>query len=130
MPEFVKPGSSTVPEEPGPYYDGKPLRTVAKQFEDALCPLPGCHQPLYIVYTMSQPVLLSDTAAELGPGDWTQTWYVECENSHRILLPPDTAEDSYTFGRCRCEPDEPEDGCAHSDMARLRQVLDLGHVSP
>lgn len=107
---------------------GEPLRAVADDYLGARCGLPNCGEALHIVWTLGKGIYLSDTVADLGDPrcSHTSTWHVECEGGHTILTPPDTAEDSYTFGECRCEPTDPDAAadCGHGDLDRLRAVLD------
>lgn len=116
---------TATPEKQPP---GEPIRAVGDDYLGARCGLPACGEPLHIVWTLGMGIYLSNTAAELGDPAHahTSTWHVECEGGHTILQPPPTAEDSYTFGACRCEPTDPSaDGdCGHGDLARLRRVLD------
>ena len=108
------------------------IRDGASNYAEARCGLPGCGEPLHIIWTSSRAIYLSDTVAELRDpaACLTDTWHVECEAGHVVLLPPDTAEDSYTFGLCTCNYDYPDpavDGrCEHHDMDRLRAVVMVG----
>lgn len=110
--------------------DTAAVRAHEKPYDVAVCGLPGCGKPLHIVWTMGRTVYLADTAADLADpsGAHTSTWQVECEGGHTILVPIDSAEDSYTFGECNCEPTDPNDDewCGHADMDRLRRVIGEG----
>jgi hypothetical protein len=89
------------------------------------CALPGCGADLHITWTASRAVFLGDTVDDLAAGEHhTATWEVSCDAGHILLLPPDTAADSYIFGECDCDGDEDFFGdCGHNDMARLRRVV-------
>jgi hypothetical protein len=102
----------------------------ASLYAEARCFLPGCGEPLHLVWTATRAVYLSDTDAALRDpaGALSMSWHVECEGGHLVLLPADTADDWYEFaGRCTCNPDYPDEdrerACAHNDMARLRAVV-------
>lgn len=106
------------------------LREGAGHYEEARCSLPGCGEPLHITWTGSRAIYLDDTADMIRDpaGALTTSWQIGCEGGHVILLPPDTAEDSYEFAcLCVCNPDYPdpeaERMCPHNDMDRLRAVL-------
>ena len=110
----------------------EPIRETAGEYEMARCPLPGCGHDLHMVITSDQPLYLSFTAGDLQnpDGGWDSHWEVRCGAGHVVLLPPDTAEDSYTFGCCRCDPGDPmgrADLCGHGDMARLRAIASEAH---
>lgn len=111
----------------GPLEDPDPIMPGVSPNTSARCPLPACGEPLHITWTLGRPVFLDDTAGLLSnPSNaYTSHWTIDCEGGHTILTPPDTAEDTYTFGACRCEPTDPDDGtdCGHGDMPRLRTLL-------
>src|ERR1700689_5936908 len=71
--------------------------------DPARCGLPGCGQPLHIIYTLSMSVLLGASADDLQLNPVvpdTMTWQVECQAGHVILGPLDTAAGGHDFGRC------------------------------
>lgn len=97
------------------------------------CPLPECEAELHITWHASRPIFMDDTAADLSdPREgYTSTWEVGCTQGHVVLLPPDTASDSYTFGACDNCPESPVQDpasaawCGHSDLDRLRRAIGL-----
>jgi hypothetical protein len=104
------------------------LRPGAERYDQALCCLPDCDAPLYFSRMESRAIYLTDTAEDIRSAAHSSSWEVECENGHKILLPPPTAEDDYTFGVCRiadgdgeCDHDPPD--CPRHDLYRLRDVL-------
>lgn len=102
-------------------------------YEQVKCPMPRCGEDLYIEYAASRPVFMGDTAEELAEvgtgGAYSSDWKIGCAAGHVILVPIDTAADSYTFGTTQhCAPPgspEPCDAtwCEHGDMDRLRTIL-------
>jgi hypothetical protein len=108
------------------------LAQTADPYEFARCGLPGmdgpCGADLHIVWTADRSIYLSDTARDIGSPDNAAliTWEVVCEAGHTVLVPPDTAEESYMFGGCNCDPEDgpsPDQFCGHGDLVRLRAVL-------
>ena len=86
-----------------------------------LCKQPGCGEPLYMERTISYGIGASDTVHYLQQGEHTSSWSVGCTAGHVVLLPLDTAGDSYTFAECPVhDDDEHDESC--DDMARLRAV--------
>lgn len=105
----------------------------AEKFADVPCPMPGCEQPLYLIWDLSRGLYAGDLedAAGIPPEDaHVSTWRIECGDGHVVLLP----------GSPWCDCDDPQgDGCGHGpdefdwteehrqfrprDMARLRELL-------
>lgn len=119
------------------------LRDGATGYTPAKCSLPGlkgpCGADLHLIQTLSTPILLASTTDDLADikGAWSETWRVECEAGHTVLVPPDSCEDSYLFGGCRCDPEdgpvpdpEADECCGHGDMARLRAVVLAESAAP
>jgi len=81
------------------------------EYDAIECPIGGCGEHLYMTLMFSTPVLEAFTTAELAdPASCsTQTWEVGCCGGHVLVLPADTAQDDYVFGR------DPE----HLDQTRL-----------
>lgn len=97
----------------------------ADVFTLAKCPLDGCGEELFVVYTICQPLYLGLTTTDLSRPTNDTTWRVECGNGHVLLLPIDSAQEHYEFGSCSCEPGEETDFCQHRDMERLRKLLGI-----
>ena len=78
------------------------------------CPMKGCDEDLYMEVTSCTPIMVGSTVEDLADpaSAWTQTWKVRCVGGHVVVLPVDTAEDSYTFDA------DPE----HADAARLSEL--------
>lgn len=96
--------------------DGANFTTVKPDRPEVQCPMPHCLESLALQY---------DTAYTLGPGDLTnlpggpedahtQTWTIECQGGHVILLPEDTAEDHYDF--------------TAADLVRLKATLRIAEM--
>jgi hypothetical protein len=104
------------------------------RFRSVKCPMPLCGADLYITWHSSRPVWTDDNAADLSDprGGYTSSWEVGCTEGHVVLLPPDTAADSYTFGECdTCDdPHNPDQTnascCGHGDLDRLRTIVEMG----
>ena len=92
-------------------------------YTDALCPMEGCDEPLYITWRMSRPVFQEDTVEDLQDptGAYTAGWQIECEEGHVVLLPvnpPGASRDIERFG------DDEEDTPAElHDMPRLNRLI-------
>lgn len=107
------------------------VRPGARLFAQASCSLPGCGKALHIEHDLSRPVYLSDTAQDLADVTeaYTSSWRVVCEGGHVLLLPVDSAVDTYTFGQCTCDDTADPDGfCGHTDLHRLRVVIGTNPV--
>lgn len=80
-------------------------------YTSARCAMPGCDANLHLIWTMSVPVYLADLRPSAEPPEpvsaYTQTWRVECEEGHVLLLPGDC--------RCPCGNDECN-GCQGYDF--------------
>lgn len=106
-------------------------------YEPVPCPMPLCGEPLHLTYTADQYLYASFTEKELSglvPSDMPG-WEVRCEAGHVVLLPVDDGQDNHTFGICSCDPAEVEehgheDGCAHGDFARLKEVIAMARTCP
>lgn len=125
----------TAPGDPSGAYQafnfGPTVGQSDDKYADATCPLPGCDASLYITWRASRAVYLSDRATDLAnpQNAHTRSWEVGCSQGHVLLLPPDTAVDSYTFGECdNCENSPEPDArnaayCSHGDLARLSALV-------
>lgn len=102
------------------------VRVHPDAYAEATCALPGCGEPLYITWTASRAVYLSDTVTELADpkGAHSTAWQVDCGAGHTVLLPVDDGSDGEPFGACFCEgvPELMAD-CGHNDLVRLRRVV-------
>ena|ERR1700733_4288032 len=112
--------------------DGAQLAPTADPYAAAHCGVPGigapCGADLHIRWTADRLIYLTDSARDIGEpmSAGMVSWEVVCEAGHTVLVPPDTAEESYLFGGCTCDPDDgpsPDQFCGHGDLARLRIVL-------
>lgn len=109
------------------------LRANDEPYSQAVCSLPNCGKALHIAWEASMAIYLNNTAADLAnPANaHSSSWHIECEGGHVLLHPIDSAEDSYTFGECKCDGD-PDltngEWCGHFDMERLRRVIGDGHL--
>lgn len=99
------------------------------------CPMPtgpatACTKDVHLVWTMSMGLNLSDVMipAPIGPSDaWVQSWTVECEDGHVLLL-PDTAgcqhgQDAAPEHECNADPNEFFQSFRAADAGRLAGVL-------
>jgi hypothetical protein len=109
----------------------------AGYYDPVPCPLALCGEPLHLTYTADQLLYASFTEEDLDgiiPAD-LPSWEVRCEAGHVILLPPDDGQDNHTFGTCSCDPADVkdhghDDGCAHGDFARLKEVIAMARTCP
>lgn len=111
-------------------FDQEPIRRTESKHDQVKCPMPGCTASLYITWHASRAIYFSDHGHDLAEpeGAHSSSWEIECGNGHRVLLPPDTASDDYTFGACdqSCADDGLDahvEDCSARDMVRLRALL-------
>lgn len=102
----------------------------AAKYDIAMCPLPRCGKPLYVLWEVAHELYLSFTAADLAEPTGEASWQVKCEDGHLIMIPRSDGDSGHVFGRCDCEPDADEDErefCQHNDLTRLRELLGISH---
>jgi hypothetical protein len=79
------------------------------QFYAALtCPLGACGSPLHITWTLDEGLFEGALGGSLPepPGAHTQSWQVQCQEGHVILLP----------GPLECPICGDDPGCSHPDL--------------
>lgn len=99
------------------------------------CPMPtgpatACTEDLHLVWTMSMGLNLSDVMipAPIAPSDaWVQSWSVECEAGHVLLVPDGSGckhDDADQPGHeCDTDPSEFFQSFRAADAGRLAGVL-------
>lgn len=98
------------------------------EYTDAICPLYGCDEPLYITWTGSRPVYMEDTVKDLEDprNAYTAGWKIECEEGHVVLLPVNAvgaSRDVEQFG-------DDEEGTPPElhDMTRFNRLIKEGRA--
>lgn len=101
------------------------------------CPMPGdtdgiCGEGLHVMWASSQPLYLLDVTmpAPIESGSpWVQSWTVECEAGHVVMVPADpgckhpdeVADDPEHL--CDVDADEADRTFRAGDAARLAVIL-------